>query len=97
MVNPLELPSLRNITVRNRIVFCRCHYFYNIFPGVDAELELCRIGKSSTLAYEFRGPWDVGPQVYELICEASKEYDIKRLGWKTYTVNHMEGDSQRKL
>lgn len=46
---------------------------------------------TGTLAYEFRGPVEVGPEVYSLICKAGKEYDIKRLGWKTYTVNHLEG------
>ncbi|HIX58282.1 MAG TPA: hypothetical protein IAA45_00990 [Candidatus Blautia gallistercoris] len=46
---------------------------------------------SGTLAYEFRGPAEFGPEVYQKIWEDGQEYDLKRLGWKTYTVNHTEG------
>lgn len=60
-------------------------------PGIDGELELCRIGMSGTIAYEFRGARVLGPQVYQNILEAGKDFGIKRLGWKTYTVNHTEG------
>lgn len=46
---------------------------------------------SGTLAYEFRGPAEFGPEVYQKIWEDGQEYDLKRLGWKTYTINHTEG------
>ncbi len=60
-------------------------------PGIDTDLELCCIGMSGTLAYEFRGPAEFGPEVYQKIWEDGQEYNLKRLGWKTYTVNHTEG------
>jgi glycine cleavage system aminomethyltransferase T len=60
-------------------------------PGVDAVIEVSRIGMAGTLAYELRGPAAAGPQVYDTVYQAGKEYGIKRLGWLTYTVNHEEG------
>lgn len=91
MSGPLSLTVIEKVTQKSQ----RDVRFLDVkkvrIPEVDADLELCRIGMSGTLAYEFRGPIGLGPRVYELICEAGKEYDIKRLGWKTYTVNHMEG------
>jgi glycine cleavage system aminomethyltransferase T len=60
-------------------------------PGVDADIEVSRIGMAGTLAYELRGPVAAGPQVYDIVYQAGKEYGIKRLGWLTYAVNHVEG------
>ena len=62
-------------------------------PGVDApvELELSRIGMAGTLAYEIRGPLEAGPAVYDAVYQAGKPLGIKRLGWRTYAVNHTEG------
>ncbi|MGX5696267.1 hypothetical protein ACWKWP_08730 [Agromyces soli] len=61
-------------------------------PGVDAdvELELSRIGMAGTLAYEIRGPLAQGPAVYDAVYQAGKPLGIKRLGWRTYPVNHTE-------
>lgn len=62
-------------------------------PGLDAavDLELSRIGMAGTLAYEVRGPLEHGPTVYDAIYKAGKELGLKRLGWRTYVVNHTEG------
>lgn len=62
-------------------------------PGLDAELDLevSRIGMVGTLAYEIRGPLANGPEVYDAVYQAGKEFGIKRLGWRTYAVNHTEG------
>jgi len=62
-------------------------------PGVDVsvEIELSRIGMAQTLAYELRGPLEHGPAVYDIVYRAGKEFGIKRLGWRTYVVNHTEG------
>jgi glycine cleavage system aminomethyltransferase T len=60
-------------------------------PGVDADIEIARIGMAGTLAYEFRGPAEAGPAVYDIVYQAGKDLDIKRLGWLTYVVNHVEG------
>jgi glycine cleavage system aminomethyltransferase T len=59
--------------------------------GIDAEIEVSRIGMAGTLAYELRGPRDAGPAAYDAAYQAGKEYGIKRLGWQTYVVNHVEG------
>ena len=61
--------------------------------GVDVELdlELSRIGMVGTLAYEIRGPLEAGPAVYDAVYRAGQDFGIKRLGWRTYAVNHTEG------
>jgi glycine cleavage system aminomethyltransferase T len=53
--------------------------------------EICRIGMSGTLAYELRGPIEEGPAVYDAVVRAGEDLGIRRLGWRTYTVNHVEG------
>lgn len=60
-------------------------------PGFDVDLEVSRIGMSGTLSYEVRGPAELAPAIYAKICEAGQEYNLKNLGWRTYTVNHFEG------
>lgn len=60
-------------------------------PGIDADIEICRIGMSGTLAYELRGPQEFGPPVYDAAYKIGKEYGIKRMGWRDYTVNHTFG------
>lgn len=60
-------------------------------PGIDAELEITRIGMSGTLAYELHGPADLGYQVYDHVYQIGKPMGMKRMGWKDYTVNHTFG------
>ena len=60
-------------------------------PGIDADIEMSRIGMAGTLAFELRGPMEHGPAVYEKVFAAGQDLGIKRLGWRTYTVNHTEG------
>jgi vanillate/3-O-methylgallate O-demethylase len=62
-------------------------------PGIDAdvEFEVSRIGMSGTLAYELRGPKVYGPAVFDAVYRAGHDFGIKRLGWRTYVVNHTEG------
>lgn len=60
-------------------------------PGIDTELEICRIGMSGTLAYEIHGDIAFAPEVYDAIYQAGKPMGMKRMGWKDYTVNHTFG------
>lgn len=60
-------------------------------PGIDAEIEISRIGMAGTLAYELRGPIEAGPDVFDAVFQAGQDLGIKRLGWRTYPVNHTEG------
>ncbi len=60
-------------------------------PGIDAELEVARIGMSGTIAYEIRGDMRFSAESYDAIYQAGKEFGIKRLGIRTYCVNHAEG------
>jgi vanillate/3-O-methylgallate O-demethylase len=58
---------------------------------VELDLELSRIGMVGTLAYEIRGPYAAAPAVYDAVYRAGQDFGIKRLGWRTYAVNHTEG------
>ena len=60
-------------------------------PGVDAGIEICRIGMSGTLAYELRGAKADGPAVYDAVYQVGKPLGLKRLGWRGYHVNHTFG------
>lgn len=60
-------------------------------PGIDTELEICRIGMSGTLAYEIHGYGEDGPAVYDYIYQIGKPMGMKRMGWQNYTVNHTFG------
>jgi len=60
-------------------------------PSIDADIEITRIGMAGNLAYELRGPLDVGPVVYDAVYQTGKPMGMKRLGWRTYVVNHVEG------
>ncbi|MFI6310077.1 hypothetical protein ACIBEK_08145 [Nocardia fusca] len=61
-------------------------------PGIEsADIELSRIGMAGTLAYELRGPLGHGPAVFDAVYQAGKHFGLKRLGWRTYVVNHTEG------
>jgi hypothetical protein len=62
-------------------------------PGVpaDVEIEISRTGMAGTLAYELRGPIEHGPEVFDAVYRAGADFEIARLGWRTYVVNHTEG------
>jgi glycine cleavage T protein len=57
-------------------------------PGLNIEVEVNRIGMSGTLAYEIRGLKEDGPNVYHAAYEIGKPMGLKRLGWRSYPVNH---------
>ncbi|HEX2987850.1 MAG TPA: aminomethyl transferase family protein [Chloroflexota bacterium] len=60
-------------------------------PDVDTAIEVTRIGMAGTLAYELRGDFSAGPAVYDRVYRAGHDLGIKRLGWRSYMVNHVEG------
>jgi glycine cleavage system aminomethyltransferase T len=62
-------------------------------PGLDcADIIVERIGMSGTLSYELRGPAEIATEAYDAFYQLGKaKYGMKRLGWRTYTVNHTEG------
>lgn len=60
-------------------------------PTIEEELEIVRIGMTGNLAYELRGTNELAAQVYDLVYQTGKPLGMKRLGWKTYLVNHTEG------
>lgn len=60
-------------------------------PGIDAEIELCRIGMTGTLAYELRGAKEFGARVYDAVFQVGRPMGLMRLGWRDYAVNHTFG------
>lgn len=59
--------------------------------GIEAELEIARVGMSGTIAYEIHGDMRFSADAYDAIYQTGKEYGMKRLGIRTYSVNHAEG------
>lgn len=55
------------------------------------EVRVLRIGMAGSLAYEVHGNFPDAIPVYEALCEAGKEYNLKKLGrhayWNTHTEN----------
>lgn len=91
IAGPLSLQVLEKVTGENlRDVGFLAYRPVNV-PGIDAPIEVARIGMAGTLAYELRGPIEAGPAVYDLVYQAGAPLGMKRLGWRTYVVNHTEG------
>lgn len=90
IAGPLSLTVIEKLTQHSQrdVGFLDCKMV--TLPGVDCEIELARIGMSGNLAYELRGPAEFGPRVYDQIYQTGKPYGMKRLGWRTYCVNHVE-------
>jgi len=88
---PNSLTCLEELTQTN-LHDMKCLDFRHVtIPGIDCDVEVERVGMSGTLSYELRGPTECGPEVYDALYQLGKEkYDMKRLGWRTYTVNHTE-------
>ncbi len=91
MSGPLSLTILEKVTQTDLRDVKFLDFKPITIPGIDAELEICRIGMSGTLAYEVHGAIEDGPAVYDKIAEAGLPMGLKRMGWKDYTVNHTFG------
>ncbi|MCD7717641.1 MAG: hypothetical protein LUG56_08475 [Lachnospiraceae bacterium] len=88
MSGPLSLTILEKVTQTSLRDVKFLDFKPITIPGIDAELEICRIGMSGTLAYEVHGAAEDGPAVYDKIAEVGLPMGLKRMGWKDYTVNH---------
>lgn len=88
---PNSLTCIEELTQTN-LHDMKCLEFRSVrIPGIECEVEVERVGMSGTLSYELRGPAEFGPSVYDALYQLGKEkYGMKRLGWRTYTVNHTE-------
>lgn len=54
-------------------------------------VEILRVGMAGTLAYEVHGDIGDGDEVYAEIVKSGENLGLERLGFRTYTVNHIEG------
>lgn len=88
---PNSLTCIEELTQTN-LHDLKCLEFRHVtIPGIDCDVEVERVGMSGTLSYELRGPAESGPEVYDALYQLGKQkYGMKRLGWRTYTVNHTE-------
>lgn len=91
VAGPKSLQVIEEVTGENLhdLEFLNVHK--TKIQGIDAEIEVSRIGMAGTLAYELRGAFELGAAVYDLVYNAGKPLGIKRLGWRSYVVNHVEG------
>lgn len=53
-------------------------------------LEVMRVGMAGSLAYELHGPMEDAAMIYDAVVKAGVGLGLERLGWRTYTVNHVE-------
>ena len=90
VAGPLSLTVLEKATRESLRDLAFLAYRPVSVPGIDAEIEVARIGMAGVLAYELRGPIEAGPAVYDLVYQTGKPFGMKRLGWRTYVVNHTE-------
>ena len=70
----------------------KCLEFRTVhIPSLDLDVLLERGGMAGTLSYELRCDSKDSARVYDAVYQLGKaKYDMKRLGWRTYTVNHTE-------
>ena len=61
------------------------------------QVEVMRIGMAGSLAYELHGPMEEAAEVYDAVFQAGRKYGMERLGWRTYTVNHVEGGYPQQI
>ncbi len=91
IAGPYSLTVLEKVTGVSQRDLGFLEFRPTTIEGIDAPIETSRIGMAGTLAYELRGPIEIGPAMYNAVYQAGKPYNIKRLGWRTYVVNHTEG------
>lgn len=88
---PKALTILEKLTKTNLHDLAFLQYRTVTIPEIDVDVEVNRIGMSGTIAYELRGEKADGPTVYNAAYEIGKPIGLKRLGWKSYPVNHAFG------
>ncbi len=93
IAGPTSLTCIEELTQTNLHDLKFLEFRKVTIPGIDCDdIIVERVGMSGTLSYELRGPANMGPEVYDAAYQLGKEkYDMARLGWRTYTVNHTEG------
>jgi vanillate/3-O-methylgallate O-demethylase len=95
VAGPRSIDTLERVTSESLRDIGFLRYRTTTIAGHDVEIG--RIGMSGNLAYEVRGPVGQGPEIYEAILSAGREFGIERLGWRTYLVNHVEGGFPQQL
>lgn len=88
---PKALTILEKLTKTNLHDLAFLQYRTITIPEINVDVEVNRIGMSGTIAYELRGAKADGPTVYNAAYEVGKPMGLKRLGWRSYPVNHAFG------
>lgn len=88
---PKALTILEKLTKANLHDLAFLQYRTVTIPEINIDVEVNRIGMSGTIAYELRGAKEDGPTVYNAAYEIGKPMGLKRLGWRSYPVNHAFG------
>jgi len=89
VAGPMSLATLERAAGESLRDIAFLRFRNAVIDGISVEIG--RIGMSGNLAYEVRGPIDEGAKVFEAIVAAGRDFGIRRLGWRTYFVNHVEG------
>lgn len=89
IAGPTSLKVLEKVTGENLRDLKFLRFRETSINGIKCEI--ARIGMSGSLAYELHGSMSDAPVIYDAVYQAGQEFDIERLGWGTYLVNHIEG------
>jgi glycine cleavage system aminomethyltransferase T len=89
IAGPKSLDVLEKVTGESLRDVRFLHFRDTCIKGTKTEV--ARVGMSGNLAYELHGPVEEGPEIYDAVYQAGREFGIERLGWGTYLVNHVEG------
>jgi Glycine cleavage system T protein (aminomethyltransferase) len=58
--------------------------------NVGRDVVAVRQGMTGEIGYELQGPAEYGPEIWEAILQAGKEFGIRRLGGRTCMIEHLE-------
>ena len=69
------------------------HIDFMRFAGIrigGREIWALRQGMAGELGYELQGPREFGPEIYDAILNAGRDFGIRRLGGRAASINHLE-------
>lgn len=85
---PASLALLEKLTQTTLRDVKFMHTKVSSISGVD--VTLLRQGMAGEIGFELHGPYDQHDQIFAAVLEAGREFGIRRLGRRTFHVNHVE-------
>ena len=89
IVGPRSLEVLEAVTGEDLRDIGFAHFRTSNVDGMG--VTVLRVGMPGTLAYELHGKAEDGPAVYGAVLSAGRPFNIRRLGFRAYLMQHTEG------